>query len=121
MPSASSPVPESWNRKSVEKVCIPTGESQKALPAWLVPPSVSCSRVSSAFTALPFSVSPATEANPLLKLIVGGAPIVYFAIATLLLLYPLATPIASTVVVLLIGIAPLYRFEAVVGSVPSVV
>ena len=76
IPSAIGAVPESWNVKSLTKFSTLTRVFQKALPAWLTPPVVNCKRLSFELTALPFNVIPAIEANPLLKLIEGGVPIV---------------------------------------------
>ena len=61
-----------------------------------------------------------------MSLIVGmagaaGRLMVYLAVATLLLLYPLATAKASIVVVVAIGIGAEYTEDEVVGIAPSVV
>ena len=66
----------------------------------------------------PFSVSPA-EVKPLPKLI--GGWMVYEAVATPLLVNPLATAMALIVVLLLTGMGPTYKVEEAVGVLPLVV
>src|SRR5437868_15412462 len=110
----------SWKLKSVTNDCTLTAVLKKALLASAAPPSVNRKRVP-LIPAPPFSVKP-EEVKPLPKL--GEPPvvwIVYVAVATTLLVNPLAAAMALTVFVALTVIGTVNWAEDVVGVLPSVV
>ena len=86
-----------------------------------MPPSVSSSAVPFSFALPSSSIAPAV--NPLLRLIelTPNVSIVYCALLTGLVLYPVATAIALIVSLVLTATGPVYFVLEVVGVLPSVV
>jgi hypothetical protein len=111
-----------WKVKSVVKFWMFTAVGYQALEAWNVGLVLVKDKALPLMVAFPFStIEPA--AKPLPKLIPPPPlePMVYAAVATLLLAYPVSSAIAFRVSVALTVIGPLYRVEAEVGAEPFVV